>query len=175
MVKKIVILIIVIIVLTIGGLFIINSQDKYDASKYSLKLTDELKRGSMMTFNLLDQFDKEISLDSSTQKLIVVFSKEMGHIANNFISSQPKDFLESKRAMLVADISKMPVVIRNTFALPSLRKSEYPTTLIYDSKLSDILKNNQSGEKISFITLENNRVLTITYGSTDKDIENFLK
>jgi len=107
MVKKIVISMIVILVLAIGGIFFMNSEDKYDASKYSLKLTDGFNRGSMMTFNLLDQFDKDISLDSSTQKLIVVFSKEMGHIANNFISSQPKKFLESKGVMLVADIRKM--------------------------------------------------------------------
>ncbi len=175
MVKKIVISMIVILVLAIGGIFFMNSEDKYDASKYSLKLTDGFNRGSMMTFNLLDQFDKDISLDSSTQKLIVVFSKEMGHIANNFISSQPKKFLESKGVMLVADISKMPVVIRNTFALPSLRKSEYPTTLIYDSKISDVLKNGKSGDKIFFITLENNRIKSVSDGLTAKDIESFLK
>jgi len=175
MIKKIVISIVIILVVAIAGVFFINSEDKYEPSKYSLKLSDKLDRGSMMTFNLLDQFNKEVSLDSSTRKLIIVFSKDMGHIANDFISSQPKGFLKSKNAMLMADISKMPVVIRNTFALPSLRKSDYPTTLIYDSEISDILKDGKEVNNIFFITLENNRVKNIKYGSTDKEIAEFLK
>ncbi|SHO81026.1 FAD/FMN-containing dehydrogenases [hydrothermal vent metagenome] len=175
MIKKIVLTILLIAIVGIGGVFYINSQDKYDASKYSAKASKGLEVGSFITFTLPDQFDKPHSLDSSIQKLVVVFTKENGHLVNEFISSKEKGFMKSKKAILIADISKMPVVIRNTFALPSLRKSSYPTALIYDANISSVFKNGDKADKIHLIQLENNRLKNITYTTDIKTVEGFLK
>jgi len=175
MIKKIILAIILIAVIGIGGVFYLNSQDKYDATKYSAEASKGLEIGSFITFTLPDQFDVSHSLDSSIQKLVIVFSKENGHLVNGFISSQSKDFMKSKKAILIADISKMPVVIRNTFALPSLKKSSYPTALIYDTKLSSVFKNSDKENEIHLINVENNRLKKITYTTDIKVLEDFLK
>ena len=175
MIKKIIIAIILLAIIGIGGVFYINSQDKYDATKYSAEASKGLEVGSFITFTLPDQFDVSHSLDSSVKKLVVVFTKENGHLVNEFISSQAKGFMKSKNALLIADISKMPVVIRNTFALPSLQKSDYPTALIYDEKLSSVFKNSNKEKEIHLIQLENNRLKNISYTTDVKDIEKFLK
>jgi len=175
MIKKLLIAIVLIAIIGIGGVFYMNSKDNYDATKYSANADNGLKVGSFITFTLPDQFDKSHSLDSSIKKLVVVFTKENGHLANEFISSQPKGFMKSKNALLIADISKMPVVIRNTFALPSLQKSDYPTALIYDEKLSSVFKNSDKEKEIHLIQVENNRLKNISYTTDVKDIEKFLK
>jgi hypothetical protein len=173
--KKIVLIALLIALLGVGGFLFYKSQDQYDASKYSASISEGFKRGSMINFKLPDQFDKDVALDSSTQKLIVVFNKEQGHMVNEFLATKPKDFLSSHGALLMADISKMPVVIRNTFALPSLKKSGYPTVLIYDAQIGNVFKNPQKAEMVHIISLSNNRVLEVQYAATSQDLEKFLK
>jgi len=175
MIKKLLIAIVLIAIIGIGGVFYMNSKDNYDASKYSVKLSEGLKVGSFMTFTLPDQFDKSHSLDSSIKKLIFVFTKANGHTIREFISSKPKEFMKSSKAFLIADISGMPVVIRNTFALPDFKKSGYPMGLIYDKNLASILKNSDKVEEIHLIEVENNRIKNISYTTNIKDIEKFLK
>ncbi len=84
------------------------------ADKYNLTATDGLNVGSKLDFTLPDQFDKPHSLSSDTKNLILSFSKASGHAVKEFLKKEPKEFLEQHKTMFIADISPMPVVIRNT-------------------------------------------------------------
>jgi hypothetical protein len=170
MIKKILLGLLTLIIVAVGGLFLINGQDNYDATKYSATATDGLNIGSNITFTLPDQFDKAHSLTDDTKKLILVFAKATGHTVKEFLKTQPSDYLTKKNALFIADISPMPTVIRNTFALPDFKKSNYSVLLIYDGEIAKQLKNASQADKIAVATLESGVVKDIKFVTTAQEV-----
>ncbi len=159
MLKKVLISVIVLILVAVGALFAINGKSNYDSSKYSAKASNGLKVGSKLEFKLPDQFDKPIELSNSTKQVIFVFAKKTGHTVRELLKKEPKDYLPSRNTIFVADVSGMPTVIRNTFALPDFRKSPYSVALIYDENIAKVYKNGIDADKIIIVSL-NNKVVT---------------
>ena len=173
--KKILLTLLVLLVVATGTLFVLNGKDTYDAGKYSASLSDGLKKGSRVAFTLPDQFDKTHSLSNSISTIIFVASKSTGHTVKAFLKEKPADYLEKHHALFVADISPMPVIIRNTFALPDLKKQHYSVLLIYDEKISEAFKKGVDTEKIIVATLENGTVTEVKTLESDKALAETLK
>jgi hypothetical protein len=171
MFKKIILALLGLIVVAGGILFALNGKDNYDASKYSAKVTNGLKVGSEIEFTLPDQFDKSHTLTNDTKTLVLSFAKATGHTIKGFLNKEPKDYLPSRDAMFVADISPMPVVIRNTFALPDLRKSPFSVLLIYDKSIAAQIKDEDKKDKIIIVKLQNKKITSINYIDTAKELE----
>ena len=169
MIKKIILSLLALIIVAVGGLFLVNGKNNYDATKYSATATDGINVGSKITFTLPDQFDKAHTLTNDTKKLILVFAKATGHTVKEFLKTQSADYLSKKNALFVADISPMPTVIRNTFALPDFKKSSYSVLLIYDETIAKELKNVDNAEKIAVATMENGVVKDIKFVSTKEE------
>jgi len=169
MIKKIILSLLALIIVAVGGVFLVNGKNNYDATKYSATATDGINVGSKITFTLPDQFDKAHTLTNDTKKLILVFAKATGHTVKEFLKTQSADYLSKKNALFVADISPMPTVIRNTFALPDFKKSSYSVLLIYDEEIAKELKNVDNAEKIAGATMENGVVKDIKFVSTKEE------
>jgi len=174
MFKKIALGLVGLIIVAGGALFVMNGSDNYDATKYNATVTDGMNVGSQMSFSLPDQFDKKHSLNDDTKILILSFAKATGHTVKNFLSSKSDDYLSSRNAMFLADISPMPTVIRNTFALPDLKKSSYPVLLIYDKTIAAQIKNDTKADKIAVITLENGTITDTKYLTTVEELKTIL-
>ncbi len=171
--KKIVVSILMLIILAVGALFVINGSSNYDSSKYNLTITPKdhpFGVGSVVKYKLPDQFDKAHSSSNDTKKLIFAFTKETGHIVREFMHSQKESFLGNKHSAIIADVSAMPTVIRNTFALPDLRESKYPMLLIYDKNMAKVLKNGQEKSKVIVMTLDNSKVIKIEHAMNIKEL-----
>jgi len=175
MIKKIILGVISLLIIAGGGLFIINGKDNYDASKYSASATNGINIGSKIAFTLPDQFDASHSLTDNTKKIIFVFAKATGHTVKKFLNQQDKSYLASKNALFVADISPMPTVIRNTFALPDLKKSNYSVLLIYDKSIAKELKDEKRSDYITIATMNNGTVEKVEYITTATELESKLK
>ncbi|NOZ90137.1 MAG: hypothetical protein GXO60_02505 [Epsilonproteobacteria bacterium] len=175
MIKKIVLGVLTLIVIGVVALFAVNGKDNYDATKYSATATDGLNVGSKLEFTLPDQFDKPHSLTDDTKKLILVFAKSTGHTVKEFLKKQPKDYLTKKNTLFVADISPMPTVIRNTFALPDFKKSNYSVLLIYDENIAKTLKNPKEADKIAIANLKNKEITSIKYITTIDELKSELQ
>jgi len=173
--KKILLTLLVLLVAATGTLFILNGKDTYDADKFSASLSDGLRKGSSVAFTLPDQFDKTHSLSDSISTIIFVASKATGHTVKAFLKEKPADYLEKHHALFVADISPMPVIIRNTFALPDLKKQHYSVLLIYDKKISEAFKKGMEADKIAVATLEHGTITGVKYLDSDKALEDTLK
>ncbi len=119
---------------------------------------------------LPDQFDKPHSLTNNTFLLILFFAKSTGHTVKAFLNIQDKNFLEKRNTLFVADISPMPTIIRNTFALPDLKKSPYSVLLIYDEKIANSLKNKKEADKIAIANIENKVIKSVEYITTTKEL-----
>ena len=163
MIKKIIIAIVLLLVVAAGALFAINGKDTYQADKFSASASNGLNVGSQVEFTIPDQFDNSHSLTKETKTVILAFAKSTGHTVKQFLSQQDKEYLPSKNALFVADISPMPTVIRNTFALPDLKKSSFSVLLIYDEKIATKLKNPKQEDKIAIVSLENGVVTNVDY------------
>jgi len=175
--KKILLGLLALIIIAAGVLFGINGKSNYNASKYSLTITPTDKHfsvGSTIDYTLPDQFDKTHKLSDTTQKLIFAFTKDMGHIIKVFMLEKPKGYLEERNAVLVADISAMPVVIQNTFALPDLRESNFSMMLIYDKEMAMRLKEGQEATKVIVMTLDNKKVTKVELAGSVEELEKLL-
>ncbi len=175
MIKKILLGLLGLIIIGAGGLFFINGKDNYDASKYSANVSNGLNTGSTISFTLPDQFDKSHTLKADTKTLVMVFAKATGHTVKEFLKKQESDYLTKRDTLFIADVSPMPTVIRNTFALPDLRKSAYSVLLIYDKNIAQQLKNDKEAEKIAIVTLENGAVKEVKYISTEEELKTLFK
>lgn len=175
MIKKILFGLLALIVIVGGVLFLKNGKDTYDATKYSASVSNGLNAGSTISFTLPDQFDKAHTLTADTKILILVFAKATGHTVKEFLKKQDSDYLPKRNALFVADISPMPTIIRNTFALPDFKKSTYSVLLIYDKNIAKQLKNEKEADKIAVVTLENGVVKAVKYISTEEELKALLK
>jgi len=174
MIKKIVFFLIFVLLVGAGALFAINGKNNYDPSKYSATASNGLQTGSTRSFTLPDQFDKAVSLTDDTQKIIFVFAKATGHTVKEFLKKQNKSYLPSRHTFFVADVSGMPTVIRNTFALPDFRKSAYSVLLIYDKAIAKSYKNVKDTDKITIVTLKNKKITSIQTVTTEKALQKAL-
>ncbi len=175
--KKIFVATVLILAIALGALYIINGKSHYDPTKYSLKITPDNKPfgvGSKIEFVLPDQFDKPHT-NKDTKKLIFAFTKQAGHEVKAFMQDKPKGYLEKLGAVIVLDVSPMPTVILNTFALPDLRKSNFTMMLIYDSKMAKKLESGLDKTKIAVISLDNGVVKSINYATSRNQLEKLLK
>lgn len=175
MIKKFLLGVLLLLIVGGGALVLINGKDTYDASRFSAKASDGLKPGSAIIFTLPDQFDKAHTLNADTKRLILVFAKSTGHTVKAFLNKQDKDFLPKRKTLFVADISPMPTVIRNTFALPDLKKSPYSVLLIYDKKIAKQFKNEKEADKIAVAELENGVVRSVQYVESEAQLKALLK
>jgi len=175
MIKKILLGLLAILMVGGGIFFFMNSEDKYDPSKFMAKVSDGLNTGSTISFTLPDQFDKVHTLEDSTKKLILVFKKDAGHAVNEFLQKQEDGYLEKRNALFIADISPMPVIIRNAFALPDLKSSSYTMLLLYDEMIVKQFKDEANAEKIAIVTLENSVVKSTQFISTEEELKAVLQ
>jgi len=174
MLKKIVLAVVVLLVIAGGVLFTLNGKDNYDATKYSANVSNGLNIGSKVSFVLPDQFDKTHKVDSNAKTIIFSFAKSTGHTIKAFLSKEPKEYLPSRGAFFIADISPMPVVIRNTFALPDLKKSPFSVLLIYDKNIAKQIKNDKNADKITIVRLNDGEITDIKYITTQEELKKAL-
>ena len=165
MIKKIILVVVGLVAVGVAALFYFKGQDHYDPTKYEAEVTDGINVGSKISFTLPDQFDKPHALRADTQTLILAFQKGTGKTVRGFLDEQPDDYLATRRAMFLADISPIPVVIRNSFALPTLQKRKYPVVLIYEAAIADSLKDTSNEDKIAVVSVRMGVVQRVQYVS----------
>ena len=175
MIKKILISTILLVLVAVGALFAINGKSNYDSSKYFATATNALKVGSKLEFKLPDQFDKAVELSDSTKRVVFVFAKSTGHIAREVFKNESKDYLPSRNIIFVADVSGMPTVIRNTFALPDFRESPYSVALIYDKNIAKAYKNGADITKVIIVTLDKKVVTKVETADSEEALKKLLK
>jgi len=176
--KKILLILSLLLLVAAGALYLLKGKSTYDPAKYSLTVTPENKPfgvGSSIRYTLPDQFGKSHHSSPETRILVFAFTKATGHIIKAAMADKPKGFLEERKAVIIADISKMPTVIQNMFALPDLRKSNYDMLLIYDGKMAERLKEGQATDKVIVMRLENGKVTKIEHADSPEALNELLK
>jgi hypothetical protein len=167
--KKILLILSVLLLLAAGTLYALKGKSSYDPTRYSLELKPADKPfgvGSSIDYTLPDQFGKAHRRSPEIRTLVFAFTKATGHIIKAAMADKPEGYLEERKAVIVADISGMPTVIQNMFALPDLRKSNYNMLLIYDKEMARRLKEGQATDKVIVMRLNDGKVTAIEHADT---------
>ncbi|MGF6691033.1 hypothetical protein M2318_001082 [Metapseudomonas resinovorans] len=87
-------------------------------------------------WTLLDQYDQPYSLDDGLQVLLVARDMDGNKLVKAALEGQPKDYLEARHAVFVADISRMPSLVSSMFAVPAMRDYNYRVLLDRESRVA---------------------------------------
>jgi hypothetical protein len=167
--KKFLLILSLLLLIAAGALYLFKGKSSYDPAKYSLSVQPADKPfgvGSTIAFTLPDQFGKPHTLSPETRTMVFAFTKATGHIIKTAMADKPEGYLEERKAVIVADISGMPTVIQNMFALPDLRKSNYAMLLIYDKNMAKRLKEGQATDKVIVMRLEQGKVTKVEHADS---------
>jgi hypothetical protein len=100
----------------------------------------ELKVGDALpAISMNDQHDKPITVAADVQTLLFAIEKPPSELVNTYLMKQDKDYLTTKKAYFLADISGMPSMITKMFALPNMRQRPYSILLAHDAKEAEFM------------------------------------
>ena len=109
-------------------------------------------------WTLLDQFDQPYSLDDELQVLLVARSMAGAKLLAAALDQQPKGYLESRKAVFLADISRMPSVIATAFAVPAMRDYNYRVMLDRSARIAP--RYPVENDAVLWLQLQQGRVQT---------------
>jgi hypothetical protein len=87
-------------------------------------------------WTLLDQHDQACSLSEETRILLVARSMDGARLVESALKARPQGYLEARRVVFVADISRMPSLIARLFAVPAMRDYPYRVLLDRDARVA---------------------------------------
>ncbi|MBF8160409.1 FAD/FMN-containing dehydrogenase [Ectopseudomonas hydrolytica] len=108
-------------------------------------------------WTLLDQHDEPYTLNDETRILLVARDMAGAKLVDAALQGKPRGYLEQRQAIFLADISRMPGVIANLFALPKMRDYNYRILLDRDARIAP---RYPAGEgEVLWLQLEDGRLV----------------
>jgi len=107
-------------------------------------------------WTLLDQNDKAYTLDDDAQVLLVARSMAAAKLVNAAIEDAPAGYLEARHMVYVADIEKMPSVIK-LVAVPAMRSAKYRILLDRDGRVASAYNGDR--DSVQWLTLKGGAVV----------------
>ena len=106
-------------------------------------------------WTLLDQHEKAYTLDDHAQVLLIARSMDAAKLLDAALKDQPAGYLEARHVVYVADIEKMPSLIK-LVAVPAMRAAKYRIMLDQDGRVASRYGGDR--ESVQWLVLENGRV-----------------
>ncbi|WP_104903960.1 FAD/FMN-containing dehydrogenase [Pseudomonas sp. LH1G9] len=107
-------------------------------------------------WTLLDQFDQAYTLDDQAQVLLVARSMDAAKLVNAALQGQPKDYLEARHGVFVADIQRMPRLVAKLFAVPAMQSYNYRVMLDRDARIAP--RYPAPVDKVLWLQLDNGKL-----------------
>ena len=123
--------------------------------------------GSLESLKLNDQFEKPQKISADTKKVIFAFSKDMGHMSNEFFAKQGENYLADHKAIFIADVSGAPSLVRSIFIMPGLKDFKHSVLVIEDKSVAAAYRVDAHKEEIMVLDINNFIIEKISYVSTE--------
>jgi hypothetical protein len=110
---------------------------------------------------LADQHGEARAIDASVRA--VLFSRDMdgGGVLKEAVGDDGAELLERCKAVYVADVSRMPALVRSLFAMPSLRRRGYPVLLDLEGAATSDFPSDEG--KGTLVALDRLRVESVRH------------
>ena len=118
---------------------------------------------------LQNQHGQAWRIASDTRLVIFAAGRSASNLVMAVLSPQPRDFLASRQAVYLADMSKMPGFITRTFALPSLREQPFEVGVSLDA--STLAGWPRQEDAVTLIRLDHGRVIGHDHASTEGQLK----
>ncbi|MFC0709020.1 FAD/FMN-containing dehydrogenase [Azorhizophilus paspali] len=116
-----------------------------------------LEVGERLTpWTLLDQHEQAYSLNEETRVLLIARSMDGARLVEAVLKTRPQGYLEARRAVFVADISRMPSLVARLFAVPAMRDYPYRVLLDRDARVASRYPGDPA--KVLWLDLEHGRL-----------------
>ncbi|WP_414159450.1 FAD/FMN-containing dehydrogenase [Pseudomonas sp. BNK-45] len=109
-------------------------------------------------WTLLDQFDQAYSLDSQARFLLVARGMDAAKVVNGALKDKPKDYLQARHGVFVADIQRMPALIAKMFAVPAMR--DYPYRVMLDREGRVASRYPAGEDKVLWLQLQDGQLVS---------------
>ena len=123
-----------------------------------------------LELNLNDQNGKAHTLDANTKMVVFAFSKDVGHLCNNFFATKDSSYLTDNNTIFVADISGAPSLIRSMFIMPGLKDFKHTVLILDDEDIASSYKSGIDDENIIVVYLKNKVITAIKTMSSAKKL-----
>ena len=158
--------------LLVVGLVLSGCSNKENTNVVQKAQFKDIKIGNKLAnFTLEDQFDKKHSLTNKTKKVLFAFSKPTGHIMKVYMGVREVDYLTSRDILFVADVSGMPKIIFNMFALADMKESKYPMLLILKKENAKRFRDENKKDSIMILSLKNKVITNIEFANSEDELK----
>jgi hypothetical protein len=122
--------------------------------------------------HLKNQHDQDWNISASTRLVVFAAGRKASNLALAVLGAQHKGFLESRHAVYLADMSKMPSLITRTFALPALREQPFEVGVSLDEFV--LAGWPRQDDAVTIIGLEGGRVTHFQYANSEAQLRTAL-
>ena len=129
---------------------------------------------SLAGLALNDQHGASHALSADTKRVVFAFSKEMGHLSNDFFNKQAPAFLAEHDAVFIADVSSAPSLIRSMFIMPGLQDFKHTVLVIEDESTAASYRIDADSEKLMVLDVDNFIIKDIRFIATEEELLNAL-
>jgi hypothetical protein len=123
---------------------------------------------SLEPLALADQHGVERRVDAATRGILLTRDMDGGGFVREALASEGAAQLEQAGAVYVADVSRMPGLIRRMFAIPRMRERGYPVLL--DTEGTSTARFPAQPGKASWIRLEGLRVAEVRFLTSAEEV-----
>lgn len=124
----------------------------------------ELVPGQMFpVLSLPDQHGESTEIGDDTEIVLFAADKPASDLLNGFLAEQGDDFLSSRKAAYIADISGMPGLISRMIALPRMRERPYRILLVEDSAQASFMPSRE--DAVTVVRLAKRRVEAVAFAA----------
>lgn len=121
---------------------------------------------SLPAIALADQFGKPQDITLATRRVYFTHDMAGGKLLKAALGEQGQAVLDAQQALAIADVSGMPSVIRNTMALPAMKKRSYRIGIDVEGKAVAMLPRQP--DAVTVIELNQLTVTAVQYFVDDK-------
>ncbi len=139
--------------------------------KSNVEVTKQTVVGnSLEKLTLNDQFGEPHSLRPDTKRVIFAFSKEMGHLSNDFFVKQDPGYLAEHQALFIANVSAAPSLIRSMFIIPGLKEFKHTVLVIDDENIAASYRIDAHQDVLMILDVNDYIIENIRYVNSEEEL-----
>ncbi|MCW7491785.1 hypothetical protein ND861_03875 [Leptospira sp. 2 VSF19] len=123
--------------------------------------------------NFTNQWEEPSPIPAETTKVIFIADMDASKIIHPILEKEGKGYLESKQAVLISDIHRMPTLITKFVALPKMKSYPYTLRLVKEEKIADPFPRTKGS--LTLIQLKSGKITKIQISNAEAEIRSFLE
>lgn len=123
-------------------------------------------------FEVSDQFDAPLSIESDTKYILYTSSKASGKIAGEFFENRPDGYLKEKGILYIANMSSVPKFVLDFFMMRGFKKYNYSLGILKDKELGENFIHKD--EEVTLYKIRDFMIVDISHTKSAQELESLI-